>query len=139
MTDQPPPGESQLPTSGPPYGGHEPPPPPPPPGGGSYPAPPPSSGGYAPPPPGPAIRALPTESYTPWVTRMLAFLIDYIPAAVVVGIGVLIQTLTTHPSCVDESVGYETRPVCVSSGPSSIGMLAYWLAVLVSLAYVIWN
>jgi uncharacterized RDD family membrane protein YckC len=70
---------------------------------------------------------------------MLAFLIDYIPAAVVVGIGVLIQTLTTHPSCVDESVGYETRPVCVSSGPSSIGMLAYWLAVLVSLAYVIWN
>ena len=100
MSDQPSPGEPYPPPPGP--GGHEPPPPPPPggfnppppPAGGSYPPPPPSSGGYAPPPPGPAIRALPTESYTPWVTRVLAFVIDNIPAAVLVGIGVLIQALT---------------------------------------------
>ena len=77
MTDQPPFGEPYQPP---------PPPPPrpegysyPPPAPGGYPPPPPSAGGYAPPPPGPVVRALPTDSYTPWLTRVLAFLIDAVP------------------------------------------------------------
>jgi uncharacterized RDD family membrane protein YckC len=138
MTDQPPPPGSYPPPAGPPGsspGGQQPPPP----GGGSYPPPPPPAGGYAPPPPGPAVRALPTESYTPWVTRALAFLIDVVPAAVVVGIAVLIQVFSIHQSCVDESVGYETRHVCVASGPTTLAMLAHWVAQLLILAYVIWN
>src|SRR6185312_9317270 len=49
--------------------------PPPPPEGMSYPPPPPSAGGFAPPPPGPVVRAQPTESYTPWLTRGLAGLL----------------------------------------------------------------
>ena len=84
MTDQPPPGGSYPPPpppgqSGgyqPPAGGYQPPPPPP---EGGYPPPPPAAGGYAPPPPGPAVRGLSTESYTPWLTRVLAFLIDSAP------------------------------------------------------------
>jgi uncharacterized RDD family membrane protein YckC len=156
MTDQPPPPGAYPPppppgSSGgyePPSGGHEPPPapsapggpypPPPLPDGASYPPPPPSAGGYAPPPPGPAIRALPTESYTPWVTRVLAFIIDNIPAAVVLGIGALIQALTTQQSCVTDITQYNVNQYCASQ-PSGIGMLAFWFGWLVTIAYLVWN
>jgi len=103
---------------------------PPPPPGGSYPPPPPPSGGPTPPPPGSAGRALPTEAYTPWFTRVLATVIDSIPAAIVYGIGWVVAAFTT--SCTD-SYGYK---VCTTSG---IGAAAMWLAYLVVLAYVIWN
>ncbi len=164
MTDQPPPGGAYPPppsspgSSGghePPSGGHEappapppppsppgggsyPPPPPPPPGGGSYPPPPPSAGGYAPPPPGPAIRTLPTESYTPWLTRVLAFIIDCLPYAVVVGIGSAIFFATMQSTCVTDITQYDVTQFC-SSQPSTIGQLSQWLANLVGLAYLIWN
>jgi uncharacterized RDD family membrane protein YckC len=108
------------------------------PGGASYPPPPASAGGYAPPPPGPAVRALPTESYTPWVTRVLAFLIDNIPAGVLLGIGTLIQALTVQQSCVGGASQYDVNEYCTSQ-PSGIGMLASWLAWLVALAYLVWN
>ena len=137
MTDQPPPG-SYPPPAGPPGsspGGQQPPPPP---GGGSYPPPPPSAGGYAPPPPGPAVGALPTESYTPWVTRVLAYLIDAIPIAVVYGIGYLIMILTVSKSCYGGASQYDVTQYCVSQ-PSGIGMAAQWLAYLVVLAYAVWN
>lgn len=157
MTDQPPPGGAfpPPPSSPGPSGGHEPHsagqgippadstpgasfPPPPPPGGGSYPPPPPPSGGYAPPPPGPAIRTLPTEEYTPWLTRVLAFLIDNIPAAIVIGIGALIQALTTKQSCIADVTQYTVNQYCVNQ-PSDIGLLAFWLGWLVGVAYLIWN
>ena len=112
--------------------------PPPPPGGGSYPPPPPPSGGGAPSPPGPAIRALPTESYTPWATRALGFIIDNIPVAIVVGIGYLIQMLTTEQTCVTAPYQYTQNQYCVSQ-PSGIGTLVFWLLWLVAVAYVVWN
>jgi uncharacterized RDD family membrane protein YckC len=153
MTDQPPPG-GYPPPPGPPGsspGGHQPPPapsvpggsyppppPPPLPDGASYPPPPPSAGGYAPPPPGPAIRPLPSESYTPWVTRVLAFLIDYIPIAVVFGIGWAIALLTQQKSCVNDVTQYDVNSDCTYQ-QSTIGVLAQGLASLLILAYVIWN
>jgi uncharacterized RDD family membrane protein YckC len=139
MTDQPPPPGSYPPPAGPPGsspGGHQPPPPPP--EGASYPPPPSSAGGYAPPPPGPAVRALPTESYTPWITRVLAALIDGIPAAVVVGIGALIQGLTMQQNCVGGASQYDVNQYCTSQ-PSTIGSLANLLGMVLALAYVIWN
>jgi uncharacterized RDD family membrane protein YckC len=153
MTDQPPPGGYPPPFGPPgsspggyqpppspaaPGGSYPPPPPPPLPDGASYPPPPPSAGGYAPPPPGPAIRALPTESYTSWVTRMLAFLIDNIPAAVVLGIGSLIQALTMQQSCVGGAAQYDVTQYCVSQ-PSGIGTAAFWFAWLVAVVYLVWN
>ncbi|OMC21508.1 MULTISPECIES: RDD family protein [unclassified Mycobacterium] len=148
MTDQPPPGESQLPAPPPPgQGEHEPapsapgaayPPPPPPPGGGSYPPPPPPSGAVAPPPPGPVIRTLPTEAYTPWLTRVLAFIIDVIPYAVVVGIGTVIMIATQQTSCVTDITQYDVNQYCASQ-PSMIGQLVQWLAHLAGLAYLLWN
>ena len=64
--------------------------PPPPPLGGEYPPPPPPAGGYVPPPPGPAIRGLPNQAYTPWLTRVGAYLVDILPFAVILGAGWLI-------------------------------------------------
>jgi uncharacterized RDD family membrane protein YckC len=150
MSDQPPPPGSYPPPAGPPGsspGGYQPPPPsapggsyapPPLPDGASYPPPPPSAGGYAPPPPGPAVRALPTESYTPWVTRVLAYLIDYIPVAVVYGIGWMIALLTQQKSCVSDVTQYDVNSYCAYQ-ESTIGVLAQGLASLLILAYVIWN
>lgn len=163
MTDQPPLSPSPEPTGGqePPAGGYEPSPsaspppspgggspplpgggsyspPPPPPGGGSYPPPPPPSGGYAPPPPGPAIRTLPTESYTPWLTRVLALLIDYLPYLIVQGIASGIMYLTQQHTCVTSVTQYDVSQYCATQ-PSLIGQLAQWLATLVGLAYWVWN
>lgn len=145
MTDQPPPGGSYPPSdpgfSGgyePPSGGYEPPPPPPPPGGGSYPPPPPPAGGYAPPPPGPAVRALPTEAYTPWLTRVLAALVDNVPIAVVYSIAWVIALLTQQSSCVSNISQYDVSQYCYATD-SVIGLFAQGLAWLVILVYGIWN
>ncbi|GAB3036474.1 RDD family protein [Mycobacterium bourgelatii] len=147
MSNQPPPGGSYPP---PQSGGYEPPsgyqppppsapgggsfPPPPPPPQGGYPPPPPPSGAVAPPPPGPAIRDLPQDAYTPWVTRVLAALIDGVPIAVVVGIGQIISTLLTTTRHY-ESYGYSYDV----SEPSIFGILLSWLLNLAALAYVVWN
>jgi uncharacterized RDD family membrane protein YckC len=149
MTDQPPPSSTPESPGGfePASGGQEPapsapgasyPPPPPPPSGGYPPPPPPSAGGYAPPPPGPAVRALPTDSYTPWLTRVLALLIDYLPYAIVQGIGTGIMYATQQSSCVTDITQYDVSQYCVSQ-PSTIGQLAQWLATLAGLAYWLWN
>ncbi|OBI91938.1 RDD family protein [Mycobacterium asiaticum] len=145
MTDQPPGGSYPPPppppgSAGgfpPPAGGSSPPPPPPPPEGG-YPPPPPSAGGYAPPPPGPAIKELPTESYTPWLTRVLAFLIDYAPVVVVYGIAWVIAMVTQQESCTTSVTQYDVAQYCYTQD-SIIGFLAQGLASLAILAYVVWN
>jgi uncharacterized RDD family membrane protein YckC len=164
MTDQPPPGGSYPPpppSSGgyePPAGGYQPPRPPsapsggsyapppggssplppPLPGGGAYPPPPPSAGGYAPAPPGPAVHAQPTNSYTPWISRVLAFLIDYVPVVVVYGIAAVIDMVTTENKCVTDISGYGSVEYCTPS-QSIIGMLATGVAYLAITAYWIWN
>ncbi|MDF2823380.1 MAG: hypothetical protein K0R68_788 [Mycobacterium sp.] len=135
MTDQPP---------GPPPGNY-------PPSSGGYPPPggypphgwgPPSYPGYPGAHPGAWVGPLPTAAYTPWITRVLAFLIDYIPYLAIIGIGwgVLMGT----QECVDfsdtglgEILGesYNTQ-VC---GASTIGQTSVMLAGLLGLAYVLWN
>ncbi|WP_199255291.1 RDD family protein [Mycolicibacterium mengxianglii] len=141
MNEQPP---------GPPPGNY---PPPPHPSGSGFPqqysayqspaggfAPMPGYGWGAPPPPG--LGPLPTSAYTPWIHRVLAFLIDYIPYLIIVGIGwgILLGT----QQCVDfadtglgevlgESYGAQ---VCDAS---TIGQTAVTLAGLVGLGYVLWN
>ena len=162
MTDQPPPGGSYPPpppSSGgyePPAGGYQPPPPPsapsggsyapppqsspppPLPGGGAYPPPPPSAGGYAPAPPGPAVQAQPTDSYTPWITRVLAFLIDNLPIAIVYGIGAVIQGVTMENHCVTDISQYDVSTNCVPED-SITGLLAQGVACLAIFAYWLWN
>lgn len=111
-------------------------PPPPPPGG--YPPPPPSSGGYAPPPPGPAVRGLPPQAYTTWLTRVLAFLIDAVPFTVIVGIGLVVLVGTQETACITDISPYDVEEFC-ATGFSAVGLTAFWLAVLAGLIYLVWN
>jgi uncharacterized RDD family membrane protein YckC len=146
MTDQPPPPPGGYPP--PPPGGY---PPPPPPGGypppppqrgyqtpqqGGYPPPPPGAPGYPapPPPPGPV---LPQEAYTPWITRVLAWLIDNVPVFVVLGIAYGIAFGTADNECV--STGEYSYGVYCTSSFGTIGVLMLGLGYIVTLAYVVWN
>jgi uncharacterized RDD family membrane protein YckC len=140
MTEQPPPPPGNYPP--PPGGGYPPPPPPqgggypppPPPQGGGYPPPPPPEGGAYPPPP--SGGALPTEAYTPWLTRVLAFLIDYVPI-LIVGVIDFIISMATAGSCVAQQSDYSYSTVC--TGPSVFGLVAQFVLGLVILVYVLWN
>jgi uncharacterized RDD family membrane protein YckC len=138
MTDQPPPPPGNYPPP-PPQGGY-----PPPPQGGGYP-PPQHGGGYPPPqqqggpgyPPS-SGGALPQEAYTPWPTRVLAYLIDYIPVAIIEGIGWLLLIGTRETACVTDTSEYDLGEFC-ATGASTIGQLSVAITSLLALAYVIWN
>jgi uncharacterized RDD family membrane protein YckC len=97
--------------------------------------------GYPPPagvPAGPGA-ALPTEAYTPWGTRVLAWLIDYVPAFVIIGIGWAILAGTSETSCFTETSEYDLGEFC-STGASTIGQIsAYVIFPILALAYVAWN
>lgn len=131
MTDQipPPPGEAHMPP---------PPPPPPPVGGGGYPPPPPPSGGYVPPPPGPKIRGLTKESYTPWISRVAAVIIDRLPALLILGVGFLVLQNSVESACLTDVSPYSVNQIC-SVGPSTFGLTVMTVAALVALGYLIWN
>lgn len=154
MTDQPPPPPGNYPPPPPPPGGGYPPPPPPQ-GGGYPPPPPPQGGGYPPPPPGgqyqqpqaaggypppPAAAgpALPTEAYTPWLTRVLAYLIDYVPYAIIVSIGYALLLGTRETACITDTSEYDLGEFC-ATGASTLGQVSVALAGIVAFAYVIWN
>ena len=121
MTQQPPPGNY----------------PPPPPQSSGYPPPPPPGGGFAPAASSPS-GALPTESYTSWINRVLAWLIDSIPIFIIVGIGAAILGGTRETACITDTSEYNLGEFC-ATGASTIGQLSLFVAWLVSLAYVIWN
>ncbi|MBP1816841.1 RDD family protein [Mycobacterium sp. OAE908] len=143
MTDQPPPPPGNYPPPPPPPGGY---PPPPPPQAGGYAPPPPAGGGYQPPsqaatsyPPAPAGGpALPREAYTPWVTRVLAWLIDSIPILIIEGIGWGLLLGTQETACITDTSEYNLGEFC-ATGASTIGQVSLGLAGLIVLAYAIWN
>ncbi len=105
----------------------------PPSSGGGYPSPG-VPGGYA--PAGHPVGPLPTEGYTPWITRVIATIVDSIPVVVIGGIGEGIAVATGNNSCVASTEGY--GGACTSSF-SAIGILASFLAGLIVLAFSIWN
>jgi uncharacterized RDD family membrane protein YckC len=78
---------------------------------------------------------MPSEAYTPWVTRVLAWIIDYIPAFVILGIGFGVLAGTRETVCITLDVG----EFC-DTDASTIGQLsALFFAPLIAFAYVIWN
>jgi uncharacterized RDD family membrane protein YckC len=144
MTDQPPSPPGNYPPPPPPPGGY---PPPPPPQGGGYPPPPPPGGGYQappqaatgyPPPPAAAVPALPKEAYTPWGTRVLAWLIDFIPLAILEGIGWGLLLGTQETACVTDTSEYDLGEFC-ASGASTLGQVSIAVTGILALVYWIWN
>lgn len=133
-------GGYQPPAAGyppPPQGGYPPPPQggyPPPPQGGGYP-PPAGASGYPPPQGGPA-NVLPQNAYTSWFTRVLAWIIDVLPIAVIQGIGQGIAVATGDNECVTNEAGYGAY--CTSTY-SAFGVIVLALTTIAALAYAVWN
>jgi uncharacterized RDD family membrane protein YckC len=129
MTVPPPPGNYPPPGDYPPPGTYPPP--------GNYP---PQGGGWeAPPAPGyPMAGGSPADAYTPWVTRVIATLIDYLPYAVVLGIGLGIEAATQETACITDTSGLNLGDVC-ATGNSTLGVAAVMISALVGLVYMIWN
>ncbi len=130
MTDQPPtPGD--YPPPAPPGGQQQPPAPP----AGGYP--PPAQGGFPPGPP-PGVPVFPKEAYTPFFTRVLAWIIDYIPFTIILGIGFAMLAGTRETACITDVSEYEIGEFC-ATGASTLGQASVVIAALVALAYVVWN
>jgi hypothetical protein len=142
MTHQPPPPPGNYPPPPPPSGGYPPPPqgggyPPPPPAGRGYQAPPQTAGGFPPAPAGPG-PALPQDAYTPWFTRVLAWVIDSIPVFILVGIGWGLLLGTRETACITDTSEYDLGEFC-ATGASTIGQLSIALAGIVAFVYLVWN
>jgi uncharacterized RDD family membrane protein YckC len=106
----------------------------------SQPPPPPSRGGYppSPPPQGGFEQALPVVDksiYTPWFTRVLAYVIDSIPVYLLLAIsGVVLPTFQkVETVCVGD--------ICATgnNGPSTIAWIIFSVCVLIALAFMLWN
>jgi uncharacterized RDD family membrane protein YckC len=113
-------------------------PPPPLPRSGSYPPPPPPSGGYVPPPPGPVLRGLTKEDCTPWLSRVAAYLIDHLLLLLILGVGWLVLQNSAESACLTDITPNSADQIC-TIGYSTLGMTVMWGAVLVGLAYFVWN
>jgi len=90
------------------------------------------------PPPAAAGPALPKEAYTPWLTRVLASLIDFIPYVLIVGIGYGIEMATQETVCVTDTSEYDLGDFC-ATGNSTLGVAAFLLSLGVGIAYLLWN
>jgi uncharacterized RDD family membrane protein YckC len=84
------------------------------------------------------VGALPTQAYTPWIRRLGAGIIDYLPAAIIAGVGEGIALATTTKSCVTDTLGNGYSTSCVSS-VSGVAITAWLIAGLLALVYVLWN
>ena len=104
--------------------------PPPPPG--SYPPPPPP-GAYFPPP----QWVLPTEAYTPWFKRLLAFLIDWAPIWLVFIVPMVGLIVTDGWDCFDAMYGSSTY-YCTSTS-SDLWLIVQVLGLLLCVPYFFWN
>ena len=133
MTDHPPPPPGNYPPPPPPPGGYPPPPPP----GGGYPAPPHAPTSY-PPRPVAAGRVLPTEAYTPWGTRALAWLIDIVPLVILEGIGWGLLLGTRETVCITDTSEYDLGEFC-ATGASTLGQVAIGVTAVLALIYWVWN
>ena len=114
----------------------------PPPGGG-FPPPPPPTGAYRPSPPGDLAQNIPSiapiasgSDYTPWFTRVLAYVIDSIPVYLLTAIGgvVLYVFQPIETICVADAFCATGR-----NGPSTTAWIIFSLCVLAAGVFSLWN
>ncbi len=113
---------------------------------GDNPPPPPPVGGTPPPPvygqapvPGMAPNG---KQYAEWIWRVLAYVIDYIPVAILMSIGYMFAILLTSTSEVvrqGELYGTPYNYTTVESSTSAIGLLFAFVFYILGLAFMIWN
>ncbi len=95
------------------------------------------------PPPPAAGGGLPKEAYTPWLTRVIAFVIDNIPTAILstIGIIVLMTMQKVENVCVTDISEFDLGEFCATgnNGPSATAWIIFVVCMLAALAYAIWN
>ncbi|WP_390893182.1 RDD family protein [Mycobacterium deserti] len=99
--------------------------------------PPPQVGFAYPPQPG-SVDGLPRDAYTPWLPRVIAYLIDYLPFALINGVGWAVLFATQETACIAGTSEYEIGEFC-ATGASPVGQLSLALAAILALGYLIWN
>jgi uncharacterized RDD family membrane protein YckC len=85
-----------------------------------------------------APGALPKEAYTPWFTRVLAYLIDVLPAAALAGVGQGVMFATANNECISNSTDSSYDVSCVSH-PSGLGLTVAFIFWLAAVAFSVWN
>src|SRR5689334_17387896 len=114
--------------------------------------PPPPGGGYVPPPPGGGYvrrevaddgRRAAAPQHTPWLTRVLAWLVDWVPVAILSGIGsiCLFTMQNVESACIVDQSEYQIGDFCPTggNGPTGTAWAIYAALEVVALLYVIWN
>ena len=69
---------------------------------------------------------------------MFAFLIDYIPVAIIEGIGFGLLLGTRETVCLTDTSEYDLGEFC-ATGASTLGQVSIGIAWILSLVYIIWN
>lgn len=108
--------------------------------------------GYVPAPPGGGYASAPAsdgtfgqgpEQYAPWLTRVLAWLIDWVPVAILSGIGsiILITMQKVETVCITDDSEYQLGDFCAtgSNGPSGLAWTLFIVLEIIALAYIVWN
>lgn len=93
-----------------------------------------------PPSEGPEAGGLSAEpqDYTPWLSRMLAWIIDTLPFAVLTILGIALLTILRDTACNPDVSEYDVGPFC-STGASTSGQISFVVSWFLALAYVVWN
>lgn len=84
------------------------------------------------------VPHLARTAYTSWVTRVLAHLIDVVPAVIVFIVGVGIEAGTRQRLCAATTTPYDIAPYC-ATGNSYRGLVAFLGSMVIALAYLVWN
>lgn len=80
----------------------------------------------------------PREAYAPWIRRVAAALIDGIPVVIAMGIGFGMITGTQETACQAQMSEYDIAEFC-ATGSSVLGLASFAIALVLSVAYGIWN
>jgi uncharacterized RDD family membrane protein YckC len=95
------------------------------------------------PQPGALSQGPPKEAYTPWITRVLAALIDGVPIFLLSAIGVviLVTMQKVETVCITDESEFDLGEFCATgnNGPSTTAWILFGLCMIVSFAYAIWN
>jgi uncharacterized RDD family membrane protein YckC len=69
---------------------------------------------------------------------VFAFLIDYIPVAIIEGIGFGLLLGTRETVCLTDTSEYDLGEFC-ATGASTLGQVSIGIAWILSIVYIIWN
>ncbi|MGW0159191.1 RDD family protein [Mycobacterium sp. NPDC003323] len=80
----------------------------------------------------------PADAYTPWLNRVLAFVIDLLPVAALQGIGYGLLLGTRETICAAGDSGYDRGELCTTAA-STLGQVAFAVAWVLAVVFVVWN